>query len=212
MIPTLDEIESRVLGVLIEKSLTTPEAYPLSLNGLVLGCNQKTSRDPVMTLEESAVGAALHGLIARGLAGRIHEPGARVAKFIHHADHLLGSEDVKTTAALCVLLLRGPQTPGEIKTRTDRLCEFAGTAEVEALMQEVALRPEPWVVKLPRQPGQKEARYRQLFTAETAQSAGAAAAAPSAPPAPDRVAELEKRVAALEEAVRRLTPPAQVPG
>lgn len=210
MIPSLDEIEARVLGVLIEKSLTTPEAYPLSLNGLVLGCNQKTSRDPVLTLEESAVGAALHALIERGLAGRIHEPGGRVAKFIHHADHLLATEDLKATSALCVLLLRGPQTPGEIKTRTDRLCEFASTAEVESILQEISLRPEPWVVKLPRQPGQKEARYRQLFTVAPAPAAATATPSNDAPQAADRVAELEKRVAALEAAVLRLTPSVEV--
>lgn len=163
MIIELNEIEARVLGTLVEKSLTTPESYPLSLNSLVLVCNQKTSR----------------------------EPGSRVPKFMHHAEILLDGADAKTSATICVLLLRGPQTSGEIKTRTDRLCEFASSAEVESLLQDMSLRAEPWVVKLPRQAGQKESRWRQLFT-------GAVAAAP--------VAELEKRVAALEEALKRLTP------
>ena len=208
----LNEIEARVLGALVEKSLTTPESYPLSLNSLVLACNQKTSRDPVMSLEEPAVAAALHSLIERSLAGRIHEPGSRVPKFMHHAEILLDGADAKTIATICVLLLRGPQTAGEIKTRTDRLCEFASAAEVESLLQDLAARAEPWVVKLPRQAGQKESRYRQLFSAlspeaavRLAPAAPAVAAAP-APAAPDRVAELEKRVAALEEALRRLAP------
>ncbi len=200
MIQELSEVEARVLGVLIEKSLTTPESYPLTLNSLVLACNQKTSRDPVMTLEESAVAAGLHSLIERSLAGRLHEPGSRVPKFMHHAEILLDGADAKSIATVCVLLLRGPQTAGEIKTRTERLCDFASTAEVESLLQAMAARPEPWTFKLLRQPGQKEARYRQLFSGPPADKPVAAAA-----PAPDRVAELEKRVAALEAAVTALT-------
>jgi len=210
MLAELNEIEARVLGSLIEKSLTTPEAYPLTLNSLVTACNQKTSREPVMSLEEAAVAQGLHALIERSLAGRIHEPGSRVPKFMHHAEILLGGSDAKTIAAICVLLLRGPQTAGEIKTRTDRLCEFASSAEVESLLQDMSLRPEPWVSKLPRQPGQKESRYRQLFSAGAPAAAPAPAAAVPAPaaPKPDRFAELEKRVEALEAAVKRLTPPA----
>lgn len=201
----LNDVEARVLGCLIEKSLTTPDLYPLTLNSLVLACNQKTSREPVMTLEESAVGEALHALIERSLAGRLHEPGARVPKFMHHAEMLLTGADAKATAAICVLLLRGPQTAGEIKTRTDRLCEFTSAAEVETLLQELAARPEPWVARLPRQAGQKEVRYRQLFTGAPAEAAPVLAAAP--PAAPDRVTELEKRVAELERKVAELTAP-----
>lgn len=209
MITELNDVEARVLGPLIEKSLTTPESYPLSLNSLVLACNQKTSRDPVMTLEEPAAAQGLHALIERSLAGRIHEPGSRVPKFMHHAEILLEGADAKTIATICVLLLRGPQTAGEIKTRTDRLCEFASGAEVESLLQDLSLRAEPWVVKLPRQAGQKESRWRQLFTT----GAAPVPAAPSAPvpapaePAVDRLAELEKRVAALEETVKALLRP-----
>lgn len=207
----LNEIEARVLGSLIEKSLTTPESYPLTLNSLVLACNQKTSRDPVMALEEPVAAQGLHTLIERSLAGRLHEPGGRVPKFMHHAEILLDGADAKSIATICVLLLRGPQTAGEIKTRTDRLCEFASAAEVESLLQDMSLRAEPWVVKLPRQAGQKESRWRQLFTtgaAAAAPSAPAAAPAPSEPKAaaPDRLAELEKRVAALEAALKRLNP------
>ncbi len=207
MMTELSEIEARVLGALVEKSLTTPESYPLTLNSLVLACNQKTSRDPVMTLEEPVVAQGLHSLIERSLAGRIHEPGSRVPKFMHHAEIMLEGADAKSIATICVLLLRGAQTAGEIKTRTDRLCEFASSAEVESLLQDMSLRAEPWVAKLPRQPGQKESRYRQLFTGgETPAPVAAPAAAVVKAPAPDRVAELEKRVAALEEAVKRLAP------
>ena len=206
MMIELSEIEARVLGALVEKSLTTPESYPLTLNSLVLACNQKTSRDPVMSLEEPAVAQGLHALIERSLAGRIHEPGSRVPKFMHHAEILLDGADAKTIGTICVLLLRGPQTAGEIKTRTDRLCEFTGAAEVESLLEALSLRAEPWVVKLPRQAGQKECRYRQLFSALSPEAAVRLAATPAAPSATDRVAELEKRVAALEDAVKRLTP------
>lgn len=207
MMIELNEIEARVLGSLVEKSLTTPESYPLSLNSLVLACNQKTSRDPVMSLEEPAVAQALHALIERSLAGRIHEPGSRVPKFIHHAEILLDGADAKAIATICVLLLRGPQTAGEIKTRTDRLCEFVSSAEVESLLQDMSLRAEPWVAKLPRQSGQKESRYRQLFSALSPEAAVKLAPVEAPRPAAvDRVAELEKRVSALEEAVKRLSP------
>lgn len=203
MMTELNEIEARVLGALVEKSLTTPESYPLSLNSLVAACNQKTSRDPVTAYEEPVVAQALHALIERSLAGRIHEPGSRVPKFMHHAEILLDGADARTIATICVLLLRGPQTAGELKTRTERMCEFASSAEVESLLQDMSLRAEPWAAKLPRQAGQKESRWRQLFSGGPA--APLPAAAPAAP-AVDRVAELEKRVAALEEAVKRLTP------
>lgn len=213
MMTELNEIEARVLGALVEKSLTTPESYPLSLNSLVAACNQKTSRDPVTAYEEPVVAQALHALIERSLAGRIHEPGSRVPKFMHHAEILLDGADARTIATICVLLLRGPQTAGEIKTRTDRMCEFASSAEVESLLQDLSLRAEAWVAKLPRQAGQKESRWRQLFTGGPAAmpaptpSAATAAVQPAAPVSGvDRVAELEKRVAALEEAVKRLTP------
>ncbi len=214
MITELNDIEARVLGSLVEKSLTTPESYPLSLNSLVSACNQKTSRDPVLALEEPVVASALHALIERSLAGRIHEPGSRVPKFMHHAEILLDGADAKTIATICVLLLRGPQTAGEIKTRTDRLCEFTSSAEVESLLQDMSLRAEPWVSKLPRQAGQKESRWRQLFTGGPSAIPASTPAVPSASaqavgpatPAVDRLAELEKRVAALEEVVKRIVP------
>ena len=211
MIEQLTPLEARILGSLVEKSLTTPELYPLTLNSLVNACNQKTSRDPVMTVGHNDVERALNGLIERKLAARIHEPGARAAKHTHRIDILLGSEDPKVVGAVTILLLRGPQTPGEIKGRTERLCRFESTAEVEALMAELAGRVDgPIVARLSRQPGQKETRYQHLFTA----SMGSPSPEGDSPPLPegsvdarpDRLALLEARVAALEAALDELRP------
>lgn len=199
----LDDVEARILGALVEKSLTTPEQYPLSYNALIGACNQKTSRDPVMELDEAAVGRGLHALIEKGLAERRSVPGSRVPKFVHHIEKLLGGGDEKEIGAVCVLLLRGPQTPGEIKTRTDRLCAFSDTADVEGLLQGLCARGEPIAARLPRQPGQKESRYRQLFTGEAPAPAAEPAAA-RAPASSDRFALLEKRVEALEAFCRTL--------
>jgi hypothetical protein len=177
------------------------------MNSLVLACNQKTSRDPVMTLDEAAVGAGLHFLLEKSLAGRLHEPGSRVPKFMHHVEMLLSGADHKTIAVICVLLLRGPQTSGELKTRTERMCSFASSAEVESLLQDLSNRPEPWVAKLPRQAGQKEVRYRHLFSAAPAPgTVSAPAPAAAAPVSDDRLTLLEKRVEALEAIVKSLAP------
>lgn len=207
-LPTqLDEVEARILGCLVEKSLTTPELYPLTLNALVNACNQKSSREPVMSLDFSTVESGLKSLLERSYAGQIYEAGARAPKYTHRMEILLASEDPKAVALLCVLFLRGPQTVGELKTRTERLCAFESLQEVDALLQSLAARPDgPVVSKLPRQPGQKEARYRQLFTAHEA-PAEPAAPAVRPPPPPDRVAELEQRVAALEARLKALEAP-----
>jgi hypothetical protein len=195
----LTDVEARILGSLVEKSYTTPEQYPLSLNALTNACNQKTSRDPVMKLDEAAIARALATLQDRNLVGRRSEPGSRVTKFMHHVENLIGGGSAQEIGAICVLLLRGPQTPGEIKTRTDRICEFASTAEVEAVLLELAGRTDgPFVARLARQTGQKEARYAHLF---------------SGPPLEKRLEEkapkpaavtLEQRVGKLEAAVKEL--------
>lgn len=205
MTTELNDVEARVLGCLIEKSMTTPEHYPLTLNSLVAACNQKSSREPVMTLEEPVVAQGLHTLIEKTLAGRLHEPGARVPKFMHHAEMLISGAKDPHVAVLGLLFLRGPQTSGELKTRSERMAKFASPAEVETLLQELAARPEPVVAKLPKGPGQKEARWRQLFTGGAAPAA--AEATPLANHSPvtgptvlERIAELERRVAALEAA------------
>ena len=203
---TLDE--ARALGSLVEKSLTTREQYPLTFNYLLAACNQKSSRDPIMTLDQDSLGRAVQGLIEKGLVERQQAPGERVPKFRHDIGKLLGSDDAKVIGIMTVLLLRGPQTPGEIKNRTDRLCSFESTAEVEGVMQGLCAAAEPMAARLPRQPGQKESRYRHLFFgAGPAAEAGPQAAAPAVQPAqagPDRTAALEARVAALEAAVKVL--------
>jgi uncharacterized protein len=206
---TLTDVEARILGSLIEKSLTTPDQYPLSLNSLVNACNQKSSRDPVMNLDETTVARNLAGLQEKGLVTRRSEPGSRVTKFQHHAEVLLNGGTSKEVGTICLLLLRGPQTPGEIRTRADRLCEFTGPAEVEAALNDLAARTDgPFVERLPRQSGQKETRWRHLFSSPTEKNAPrpapvkAPAAVPFAPS--DRYAELEKRVAQLENEVKEL--------
>jgi len=212
MITQLDAAEARALGSLVEKSLTTREQYPLTFNSLLLACNQKSSRDPVMTLDVDSLGRAVQSLVEKGLLQRQQIPGERVPKFRHDIGSLLGSEDPKVIGLMTVLLLRGPQTPGELKTRTERLCEFTGTAEVEGLLQQLCAAAEPQVARLPRQPGQKEQRYYHLFSGAAAPAVAAPAAA-VVPPQPDKLAALEARVEALEALVKdldsRLPKPAQ---
>jgi len=200
MLTELNPIEARVLGALVEKSLTTREQYPLTFNALLNACNQKTSREPVMNLDTDAMGKAVQTLIEKGLVERLQAPGDRVPKFRHDIGKLLGSDEPRLIGVMTVLLLRGPQTPGEIKGRTDRLCEFTGTAEVEGLLQELCARAEnPMVARLPRQAGQKEVRYQHLFSGAAAAAAPAQAEHVSAAtPSVDRLALLEKRVEALE--------------
>jgi len=208
MIIQLDAVEARALGALAEKSLTTREQYPLTFNSLLSACNQKSSREPVMALDHDALGRGVQSLIEKGLVERQQVPGERVPKFRHDLGKLLGSDDPKVIGLFIVLLLRGPQTPGEIKTRSERLCEFASTAEVEGLLQQLCAAAEPLVARLPRQAGQKEARYFHLFSGgapAAAEPAAAPAAASAAVPAqPDRLAEVERRLAALEEALKAL--------
>jgi hypothetical protein len=203
MLTELDAAEARVLGSLAEKSITTREQYPLTFNSLLNACNQKSSREPVMSLDTEVMGRAVQKLIEKGLVERLQAPGERVPKFRHDIGKLLGSDDPRIIGLFTVLLLRGPQTPGEIKTRSERLCQFTGTAEVEGLMQELCARPEPMVARLPRASGQKEARYGHLFSGAPAAPAEAPAAA-AARPGEDRLAALEKRVADLEAAVKAL--------
>lgn len=192
----LTDIEARILGSLIEKSLTTPEQYPLSVRALTAACNQKTSREPVMGLSEDLVGKSLFPLMQRGLAAQRFEAGDRVPKFEHCIRALLGDADPKVVAAVCVLLLRGPQTPGEIRTRTERMCGFADTAEVEALLAALSAKEDPIVSGLPRFPGQKEVRYQHLFCGAPAEK--------TLEPVEDPFAKLEERLASLEERVRAL--------
>ncbi|OGV33786.1 MAG: hypothetical protein A2020_11710 [Lentisphaerae bacterium GWF2_45_14] len=159
----LSPVEARVLGCLIEKEMQTPDYYPLSLNSLVNACNQKSCREPVMELNESAVSQALYELRQKKLANQIDTIGYRASKFEHLMDEKFQFSD-QEMAVMCLLLLRGPQTPGELRTRSGRSCEFNSPEEVEQTMQGLMEKESgPFVVKLPRQPGRRENRYMHLF-------------------------------------------------
>lgn len=159
----LNEIEVRVLGSLVEKDITTPDYYPLSLNALVNACNQKNNRDPVMTLDEDAVRAALDSLQVKRLAGPASGADSRVTKYEHRLQEVYNF-DRRETAVLCVLLLRGSQTPGELRGRSDRMYSFESLEDVLATLERLSRREPSLVAILPRQPGTKESRYMHLFS------------------------------------------------
>jgi uncharacterized protein len=158
--------EVRVLGSLIEKDITTPDYYPMSLNALINACNQKNNREPVTALNESEVREAVDGLQNQGLAGPAHGADSRVTKFEHRAYEKLnlGRREI---AVLCVLLLRGAQTPGELRGRTERLYDFTDLSDVQSTLQRLIDRDPPLVRVLPRQPGTKEARFTHLLSGDT---------------------------------------------
>jgi uncharacterized protein YceH (UPF0502 family) len=196
----------RVLGSLVEKAITTPDYYPLTLNALTNACNQSSNRDPVMALGEQVIVEALNGLRERRLAYMVQGADSRVAKFGHRiAETLeLGRPE---TAVLCVLLLRGPQTPGEIRARTGRMHEFSSLEETEASLSVLVARaPEALAVKLPRQAGTKEQRYAHLLGGAVAVEAAPAGPAeiPYVDPRQERIARLEAEVAAVRTEVSDL--------
>ena len=199
---TLTDIETRVLGALIEKELTTPEYYPLSLNALVNACNQKSNRDPVMNLNEDAVSEALRSLDKEGLAGRADAMHNRATKFEHRLQEAFNF-DRRETAILCELLLRGPQTPGELRGRAGRMHPFDDLAQVQSTLQRLMQREPPIVKMLPRQPGTKEVRYAHLLSGDvrTPPPEAPSEAAAVVPKAFDgsRIARLENEVAALQK-------------
>src|SRR5246500_2924310 len=159
----LSLIEARVIGCLIEKQITTPDYYPLSINALVNACNQKSNRDPVMSLSEDVVRQALHTLNEKGMAGAASAAGdSRVPKYEHRMQEAFNLTRPET-ALLCVLLLRGPQTPGELRGRAERLHRFEDLTDVQSTLQKLMTREEPLAKVLPRQPGTKEARYAHLL-------------------------------------------------
>lgn len=202
-LPPLDPIEARVLGSLVEKQITTPDNYPLSLNALVNACNQLTSREPVMSLDETTTVRALDRLRDKRLATLFSGAEARVAKYKHTlTDRLLLTP--AEVALLCVLLLRGPQTIGELRTRAERLFTFDNLQEVEAALNALAARqPQPLVAKLPRTPGTKESRYAQLLAGPAEVSATPEKTA-TLEPATAQVRAEDARIAALEQQVADL--------
>jgi len=196
VLPMLSEIQARVLGCLIEKKETTPEQYPLTTNSLRLACNQKTARNPVSNYSEGEVGHAVRELISMGLAREAW--GARVAKYEHDAGKILGVHS-KALALLCTLILRGPQTLGELRTHSQRLFAFEDLDDVKCMLQRLAEHEPPLTVTLPRQPGQKEERYAHLLCGEPSQPA-----TPQPPRAASARDALEDRLTALEAAVEEL--------
>jgi uncharacterized protein YceH (UPF0502 family) len=162
----MDPIEARVVGGLAEKQLTTPQQYPLSLNALVLACNQTSNREPVVDYEESLVEVALSSLKAGGWVRFVHPShGRSVIRYRQVLDEKLGLDE-RRLALMAVLLLRGPQTGGELRARTERMADFESIAAIESDLERMAAEPEPLVVRLPRRPGQKEERWAQLLTGE----------------------------------------------
>src|ERR1700734_2875704 len=197
----LTEIETRVLGALIEKDITTPDYYPLSLNALVNACNQKNNRDPVMTLEDDSVSHALATLQEKRLAGPASGADSRVTKYEHRLQEVFNF-DRREIAVVCALLLRGPQTPGELRGRTERMYHFEALDDVISTLDRLAQREPPLAQVLPRQPGTKESRYTHLFAGEPSirdmpVSTVSDFSTPSASSAIDRVARLEVEVADL---------------
>jgi uncharacterized protein len=172
----LDEVEVRVLGALMEKEIATPEYYPLSLNALVNACNQKSNREPVVSYDEDTVETALSGLRAKGLVARLSGHDMRVPKHSHRLSEVINLGR-REAAVLCVLMLRGPQTAGELRGRTERLYQFDDLEAVDAcLIRLMEWQPEPLVTRLPRQVGYKEVRYAHLLSGEPPAVPGAAAA------------------------------------
>lgn len=196
----LTEVEARVLGSLIEKDITTPDYYPLSLNALVNACNQKNNRDPVMTLDESAVREALSTLQEKRLAGPAGGADSRVTKYEHRLQEAFNF-DRREIAIVCVLLLRGPQTPGELRGRTDRMYHFEALEDVVSTLDRLAHREPSLAAVLPRQPGTKESRYMHLFSGEAPAAADVervpAAAMSHGESTAERVGKLEEQVSAL---------------
>lgn len=205
MITKLSATQCRVIGVLLEKEITTPDQYPLSLNGLTTGCNQKSNREPVMQLSESDVQQALDELAAKRQVME-DQYGSRVTKYKHKfCNTEFGSLKFspQQTAIVCLLLLRGPQTPGELRSRSGRLAKFDNVQQVESALEALSdFNGDELVVRLPREPGKRESRYMHCFSDEefeVAQVESQPVASNASTALEDRVATLEKQVAILTE-------------
>lgn len=218
----LEPLEARVIGCLIEKSITTPDQYPLSLNALTLACNQKSNRDPVLDLDDATVQRTVDALSRRHMIMERSGFGSRVPKYQHlfcNTEYGSLRFTPQELAIICELLLRGPQTPGELRSRASRMAAFADVTEIEAALESLASRADgPFVVRLAREPGRRESRHAHRFGEHAALEPAAAAAEPpavasrAAPAAVEaslleRLAALEARVSALEAAAARSVPP-----
>lgn len=200
----VDAVEIRVLGCMIEKQRTTPDLYPLTLNALRAACNQTTNRDPVVSYDEATIRAALLRLVQRNWVRLASGPGSRAVKHRHLLDHALNVTEAEL-AVLSVLMLRGAQTPGELKARTDRMQSFGSLTEVHETLD--GLIDRELVARLPRGPGQKEERYVQLLGGDDAPSTAAAEREPATgDDVETRLSRLEEEVAALRQALESLSP------
>lgn len=206
----LTDIEARILGALIEKEITTPDYYPLSLNALVNACNQKSNRDPAMNLDEDSVAQALRALNQKELAGPADTFDSRVTKYEHRMQEVFNFTRAET-AVLCELLLRGPQTPGELRSRADRMHHFDDLGQVQSALQQLMKREPALVAILPRQSGTKESRYAHLLSGDAnASGAGVPEAIPLPTsrsletPSDERIANLESEVTELKREVDEL--------
>lgn len=208
----LTPYEARVIGCLIEKEITTPDQYPLSLNSLTNACNQKSNREPVMDLDELTVQQTVDGLIKKTLITDKTGYGSRTTKYKHrfcNTDFGQLKLSDKELGIICALLLRGPQTPGELRSHTNRLCSFTDMQEVETTLQQMMQRDDgPFVAKLPREPGKRESRYMQLFCGDTPPVIEAAGndtvSAAQQTASDDRIEKLERRIEELEREIQRL--------
>ena len=214
----LTPAEIRIIACLIEKQITTPEQYPLSLNALTNACNQKSNRDPVLNMDEASVQATLDQLIKKYLVSDHGGYGSRVAKYQQrfcNTEYGVLKFSPQELGIICELFLRGPQTPGELRSRASRLCRFGDVTEVEAALNQLAQREDgPFVARLPREPGRRESRYAHLFSGEV--SGGISSVAEHVPVAKladpgestqaqlDRLSQLEQRIAGLESEVAAL--------
>jgi uncharacterized protein len=202
----LTAAEARVLGSLMEKEVTTPEYYPLSLNALINACNQRSNREPVMNLDEDDVRQALHGLEDKSLAGAARSAERRVTKYEHRLGEAFNFSRAEA-ALVCVLLLRGPQTPGELRGRSERMHRFDEIADVLAGIQKLVEREPPLAAVLPRQPGTKESRYAHLLSGpvESITIPAAEASGSREDSVPDeRISQLEATVAELKQEIAEL--------
>lgn len=204
----LNDVEVRVLGALVEKEITTPDYYPLSLNALVNACNQKSNREPVMNLDENAVRDALSSLQEKRLAGPAGGVDSRVTKYEHRLERFNFSR--REIAVLCVLLLRGPQTPGELRGRTERMYHFEDLDQLQSALHQLMERQPPLAAILARQPGTKEARYAHLLSGPVESWQLPSSAPVSAQPATphgddaDRLSDMEEEIRALRSEIATL--------
>ncbi|MFA0450122.1 YceH family protein [Vibrio breoganii] len=209
MLLQLSPLEARIIGCLIEKEVTTPDYYPLSLNSLTTACNQKSNRDPVMELSDAEVLDGINALTDRRLVNDESSFNSRTAKYRHRFCNTEFGDlqfSAQEKGIVCVMLLRGAQTPGEIRTRTNRLAQFADVKEVEATLDKLANLDTPIVVKLPREPGKRESRYQHLFCGEVDIEALVTATPVSSvkTPTAEKLEALEQEVASLKSEVAEL--------